>query len=121
MNNLRLKALLGAGCFSLALIGSAQLAAFIARHADTDHLFEDGNFNMRAGVTYVSPQREFQESRPGLLDRTRYYCHSFVCGRRRATKLQFRYRVQGQHCATHRLSCATYSADLWLCTRKSGG
>ena len=70
MNSLRLKALLGAGCFSMALAGAAHAGGFARGSADTDILFDDGNFNMRAGVTYVSPKREFskvQAASPGLL------------------------------------------------------
>ncbi|TGQ69326.1 aromatic hydrocarbon degradation protein [Mesorhizobium sp. M00.F.Ca.ET.186.01.1.1] len=59
MNNLRLKALLGAGCFSLAMIGSAHAGGFARGTADTDILFEDGNFNMRSSVTYVAPTRKY--------------------------------------------------------------
>ncbi|MBZ9738277.1 MULTISPECIES: outer membrane protein transport protein [unclassified Mesorhizobium] len=59
MNNLRLKALLGAGCFSVALMGSAHAGGFSRGTADTDILFEDGNFNMRTSVTYVAPTRKY--------------------------------------------------------------
>ncbi|MBZ9710531.1 outer membrane protein transport protein [Mesorhizobium sp. ESP7-2] len=59
MNNLRLKALLGAGCFSLALMGSAHAGGFSRGTADTDIIFEDGNFNMRTSVTYVAPTRKY--------------------------------------------------------------
>ena len=59
MDILRLKALLGAGCFSLALIGSVHAGGFSRGTADTDILFEDGNFNMRTSVTYVSPTRKY--------------------------------------------------------------
>lgn len=59
MNNPRLKALLGAGCFSLALMGSAHAGGFSRGTADTDILFEDGNFNMRTSVTYVAPTRKY--------------------------------------------------------------
>jgi long-chain fatty acid transport protein len=64
MNGLRLKALLGAGCFSMALAGAAHAGGFSRGSADTDILFDDGNFNMRAGVTYVSPKREFSKVSP---------------------------------------------------------
>lgn len=70
MRNVRLKALLGAGCFSMVLVGAAHAGGFSRGTADTDILFDDGNFNMRAGVTYVSPKREFskvQAASPGLL------------------------------------------------------
>ncbi|MET2826406.1 OmpP1/FadL family transporter [Mesorhizobium shangrilense] len=59
MDILRLKALLGAGCFSLALIGSVHAGGFSRGTADTDILFEDGNFNMRTSVTYVAPTRKY--------------------------------------------------------------
>lgn len=59
MTILRLKALLGAGCFSLALMGSAHAGGFSRGTADTDILFEDGNFNMRTSVTYVAPTRKY--------------------------------------------------------------
>ncbi|WP_315919773.1 OmpP1/FadL family transporter [Mesorhizobium sp. SP-1A] len=65
MSNLRLKALLGASCAALAVVGTAQAGGFARGTADTDILFEDGNFNMRAGVTYVSPHREFSKVQPG--------------------------------------------------------
>lgn len=72
MNNSRLKALLGAGCFSLALIGTAHAGGFSRGSADTDIIFEDGNFNMRAGVTYVSPHREFTKNPNPALVGTEY-------------------------------------------------
>ncbi|MBZ9997922.1 outer membrane protein transport protein [Mesorhizobium sp. BH1-1-4] len=72
MNNLRLKALLGAGCFSVALMGSAHAGGFSRGNADTDIIFEDGNFNMRAGVTYVSPHREFTKNPNPALVGTEY-------------------------------------------------
>ncbi|QPC92561.1 OmpP1/FadL family transporter [Mesorhizobium sp. INR15] len=56
MNNFGLKALLGAGCFSLALIGTAHAGGFSRGTADTDILFEDGNA-ARAGFTVVVPNR----------------------------------------------------------------
>jgi long-chain fatty acid transport protein len=59
MDILRLKALLGAGCVSLALIGSVHAGGFSRGTADTDILFEDGNFNMRTSVTYVAPTRKY--------------------------------------------------------------
>lgn len=62
MNNLRLKALLGAGCFSFALIGSVHAGGFSRGSADTDILFEEGNFNMRSSVTYVSPTRKYSKN-----------------------------------------------------------
>lgn len=72
MSNLRMKALLGAGCFSLALASVAHAGGFSRGNADTDILFEDGNFNMRAGVTYVSPKREFTKNPNPALVGTSY-------------------------------------------------
>ncbi|CAM5608048.1 hypothetical protein MAUB1S_10312 [Mycolicibacterium aubagnense] len=59
MTNLRIKALLGAGCMSLAMIGTSNAGGFSRGSADTDILFEQGNFNMRSSVTYVTPTRKF--------------------------------------------------------------
>lgn len=56
MTNLRFKALLGAGCVSLTVIGSAHAGGFSRGTADTDILFEDGDA-ARAGVTVVAPNR----------------------------------------------------------------
>ncbi|TSE00931.1 transporter [Mesorhizobium intechi] len=70
MNNLRLKALLGAGCFSLALIGTAMSSA----HAgglerggyDIDLLFDPAPFSTEAEATYVMPDRKYENARgPG--------------------------------------------------------
>jgi len=58
------KALLGAGSLTLALVGAANAGGFSRGTADTDILFDAGNFNMRAGVTYVSPKREFSRVAP---------------------------------------------------------
>ncbi|MHA6643392.1 outer membrane protein transport protein [Mesorhizobium sp. A623] len=59
MNNSRLKALFGVSVLSLAMGGTAYAGGFARGTADTDLIYEDGNFNMRSGVTYVSPRREF--------------------------------------------------------------
>ncbi|MBZ9965589.1 OmpP1/FadL family transporter [Mesorhizobium sp. B292B1B] len=70
MNNLRLKALLGAGCFSLALLGTAMSSA----HAgglerggyDIDLLFDPAPFTTDAEATYVMPDRKYENARgPG--------------------------------------------------------
>ncbi|OQM75764.1 outer membrane protein transport protein [Manganibacter manganicus] len=58
MGNSRLRLLLGAGCAWLALVAAAQAGGFSRGSADTDILFDEGNFNMRSGVTYVAPHRE---------------------------------------------------------------
>jgi long-chain fatty acid transport protein len=49
-----------AGVAGTALVvASAQAGGFSRGTADTDILFEEGNFNMRAGATIVSPQRGY--------------------------------------------------------------
>ncbi|WP_027160435.1 OmpP1/FadL family transporter [Mesorhizobium sp. WSM1293] len=66
MTILRLKALLGAGCFSLALIGTAMNSA----HAgglerggyDIDLLFDPAPFATDAEATYVMPQRKVKNA-----------------------------------------------------------
>ncbi|MEW9808475.1 OmpP1/FadL family transporter [Mesorhizobium sp. ZMM04-5] len=67
MNRLRTTALLG-GCALLAGVGAVQAGGFARGTADTDIIFEEGNFNMRAGVTFVSPQRGYETitTHPGL-------------------------------------------------------
>ncbi|RUT82041.1 MULTISPECIES: OmpP1/FadL family transporter [unclassified Mesorhizobium] len=73
MTILRLKALLGAGCFSLALIGTAMNPA----HAgglerggyDIDLLFDPAPFATEAEATYVMPDRKYKNARgPGGAD-----------------------------------------------------
>jgi long-chain fatty acid transport protein len=66
MTILRLKALLGAGCFSLALIGTAMNSA----HAgglerggyDIDLLFDPAPFATDAEATYVMPDRKYKNA-----------------------------------------------------------
>ncbi|PSJ58599.1 aromatic hydrocarbon degradation protein [Pseudaminobacter soli (ex Li et al. 2025)] len=69
MNAALLRTVFGAGCLSLAIVGSASAGGFARGTADTDILFEDGNFAMRAGVTYVSPRRKYSsfDAAPGLV------------------------------------------------------
>ncbi|SIT53125.1 Membrane protein involved in aromatic hydrocarbon degradation [Mesorhizobium prunaredense] len=57
MNNLRLKALLGAGCFSLLSSGIANAGGFDRAGVNIDQLFDAAPYSFDAGVTYVSPQR----------------------------------------------------------------
>lgn len=57
MNNLRLKALLGAGCFSLSISGVANAGGFDRGGVNIDQLFDAAPYSFDAGVTYVSPQR----------------------------------------------------------------
>ncbi len=49
----------GAGLIALAFVNTAQANGFARGTADTDILYEDGNFTMRAGATYVSPNRKY--------------------------------------------------------------
>ena len=44
---------------SFAAIGAANAGGYTRGTADTDILFEEGNFNMRAGGTVVAPQRGY--------------------------------------------------------------
>jgi long-chain fatty acid transport protein len=72
MGNSRLRLLLGAGCAWLALAAAAQAGGFSRGSADTDILFDEGNFDMRAGVTYVAPHRELTKSSNPKLVGTNY-------------------------------------------------
>ncbi|UCI16939.1 OmpP1/FadL family transporter [Mesorhizobium sp. B2-1-8] len=70
MTNLRLKALLGAGCFSLALMGSvihpAQAGGLERGGYDIDLLFDPAPFTTEAEATYVMPDRKYENARgPG--------------------------------------------------------
>ena len=56
MNSLRLITYLAA---TVAAIGSAYAGGYSRGTADTDLIFEEGNFNMRSGVTMVMPQRGY--------------------------------------------------------------
>lgn len=53
------KTLLIGMAFASAFSGSAMAGGFSRGTADTDILFEDGNFVMRAGGLYVAPQRGY--------------------------------------------------------------
>lgn len=46
-------------CAALAFGAQAQAGGFSRGTADTDILFEEGNFNMRTGVAFVMPRRGF--------------------------------------------------------------
>jgi long-chain fatty acid transport protein len=78
MNNKILKSLLGATCLSLAVIGSANAGGFSRGNADTDILYEEGNFNVRTSVTYVSPTRKISKANgnPNLVGTD--YAESYV-------------------------------------------
>lgn len=56
----RLMKVFFAGLAGATMLATAANAGGFSRGtADTDILFEEGNFNMRAGVTYVAPQRGY--------------------------------------------------------------
>ncbi len=69
MNAALFRSVLGAGFISIAVAGSASAGGFARGTADTDILYEDGNFAMRTGITYVSPTRKYSEfdAAPGLV------------------------------------------------------
>ena len=46
-----------------ALASAAQAGGFSRGEADTDILFESGDFIFRSGATYVSPRRQFATTR----------------------------------------------------------
>ncbi|MHB2265329.1 outer membrane protein transport protein [Aliihoeflea sp. PC F10.4] len=48
-----------AGTVLAASVATAQAGGFSRGNADTDVLYEPGNFTMRTGITIVSPQRSF--------------------------------------------------------------
>ena len=56
MNSLRLITYLAA---TAATLGSAYAGGYSRGTADTDLIFEEGNFNMRSGVTVVMPKRGY--------------------------------------------------------------
>ncbi|MBM2714830.1 transporter [Mesorhizobium caraganae] len=62
MSNLRLKTLLGAGCFSLGLIGSAHAGGIERGGYDIDLLFDPSPFATEAEATYVMPQRKLKNA-----------------------------------------------------------
>jgi len=66
MYNLRLKALLGAGCFSLALIGTtingAHAGGIERGGYDIDLLFDPAPFTVNTDATYVSPHRKLKNA-----------------------------------------------------------
>lgn len=70
MNKMRVKTLLGATALSLATVSVAYAGGFNRGTADTDIIFEDGNFNMRSGVTVVMPQRSYKTITSPLLGGT---------------------------------------------------
>ncbi|TKT76753.1 outer membrane protein transport protein [Aquamicrobium sp. LC103] len=68
MKKLGLAKLVLGGVAVLAVAGMANAGGFSRGTADTDILYEPGNFNMRAGVTIVNPSRKFSSHvDPGLV------------------------------------------------------
>jgi long-chain fatty acid transport protein len=69
MTNKTFKSLLAVSAASLAIVGSAQAGGFARGDADTAIIYEEGNFNMRSGVTIVSPTRKYTQvtSNPSLV------------------------------------------------------
>jgi long-chain fatty acid transport protein len=65
-----------------ASIGAAQAGGFSRGSADTDVLFEEGNFNIRSGVTYVSPTRKFtsHQGNPALVGKDYADSYAFFSG-----------------------------------------
>ena len=52
----------------LATVGTANAGGFARGTADTEILYEEGNFNIRSGLTYVSPSRKFtKHGNPALI------------------------------------------------------
>ena len=72
MMNSRLNTLLGTAFLSLVMSGAVYAGGFARGTADTDLLYEDGNFNMRSSVTYVSPTRKFTKNPNPALVGTNY-------------------------------------------------
>lgn len=62
MSNLRLKTLLGAGCFSLGLIGSVHAGGLERSGYDIDLLFDPAPFATEAEATYVMPDRKLKNA-----------------------------------------------------------
>ena len=68
-----LKSVVGAGLLSLAVVGIAQAGGFSRGTADTDLLFEDGNFNMRVDARVVVPTQKFSiNANPALVGTNTY-------------------------------------------------
>ncbi|WP_378952359.1 outer membrane protein transport protein [Mesorhizobium sp. ANAO-SY3R2] len=72
MNFSCVKALLGATALTIVSASAASAGGFSRGTADTDILYEDGNFNLRSSVTIVNPTREFTSARNPDLVGTSY-------------------------------------------------
>ncbi|MCO5072849.1 MAG: outer membrane protein transport protein [Rhizobiaceae bacterium] len=58
----------GGGLSILAMAAVANANGFSRGSADTDIIFEEGNFNLRTGATYVSPSRTYtRNANPALV------------------------------------------------------
>lgn len=55
-----IRALLAGVAGTIIMAATAQAGGFSRGTADTDILFEEGNFNMRTGATIVAPQRGYE-------------------------------------------------------------
>lgn len=63
-----LLAAIGGGLMTMAVTGGAGANGFTRGTADTDIIFEEGNFNMRMGATYVNPTRDYTKNgNPALI------------------------------------------------------
>ncbi len=56
----KIKTLAIALAASTLMVGAANAAGFSRGNADTDIIYEEGNFNIRAGAVYVSPSRGYE-------------------------------------------------------------
>jgi long-chain fatty acid transport protein len=73
MRNSPLKFVAGAGLLSLIAMGAAQAGGFSRGTADTDLLFEEGNFNMRVDARVVVPTQKFETNvNPALVGTNPY-------------------------------------------------
>jgi long-chain fatty acid transport protein len=73
MRNSLLKSVVGVGLLTLAAVGAAQAGGFSRGTADTDLLFEDGNFNMRFDARVVVPSQKFSTNANPALVGTSFY------------------------------------------------
>jgi long-chain fatty acid transport protein len=68
MTHFHIRAVLVGAAMAVTVTSAAQAGGFGRGTADTDILFEPGNFAARAGVTFVNPSREFSSHfDPGLV------------------------------------------------------
>jgi long-chain fatty acid transport protein len=73
MRNSLLKSAVGVGLLTLAAVGAAKAGGFTRGTADTDLLFEDGNFNMRFDARVVVPTQKFATNvNPALVGTNSY-------------------------------------------------